>query len=38
VPLPNTYVKLNNEKPVNQLKNKKWHIIINDNMEEEAII
>jgi len=38
VPLPNTYVKLNNEKPINQLKNKKWHIIINDNMEEEAII
>ncbi len=33
VPLPNAYVKLNNEKPANKLKNKKWHIIINDSVK-----
>jgi len=32
LPLPNTYIKLNNEKHISKLKNKKWRIIINEEV------
>ena len=38
VPLPNTYIRLNNEKPKNNIKNKRWRIIINDDIKEEEIV
>jgi len=31
--LPNAYVKLNKEKPLNKSKNKKWRIIVNDEIK-----
>ena len=38
VSLPSAYVRLNNEKPMNKTKNKKWRIIINDDVKKEEEI
>jgi predicted transcriptional regulator of viral defense system len=38
VTLPNTYIKLNNEKPITQARNNKWRIIVNDNLNEAEIV
>lgn len=36
--LPNTYIKLNNEKPITRVRNKKWRVIVNDDLREVNII